>query len=221
MPVNWTTSKLADIATILGGGTPSRAEPSYFGGDLPWVTPTDLAPIGKIVALGDVAESLTRTGLQNSSAKLIPAESVLFSSRASIGKIAVTDRVCATNQGFINLTPKKDIVCPWFLAYLLGRYTSDDANARFMISGTISELCELRDDVAQNAAAAYAPEQLCRERSVALIISLYKSVPALHHAARDPNITRVLRMLSTQSKHPAHCIHAAIALQHAESKFNR
>jgi type I restriction enzyme S subunit len=125
MPVNWTTSKLADIATILGGGTPSRAEPSYFGGDLPWVTPTDLAPIGKIVALGDVAESLTSTGLQNSSAKLIPAESVLFSSRASIGKIAVTDRVCATNQGFINLTPKKDIVCPWFLAYLLGRYTSD------------------------------------------------------------------------------------------------
>jgi type I restriction enzyme S subunit len=117
--------KLADIATIQGGGTPSRAEPSYFGGDLPWVTPTDLAPIGKIVALGDVAESLTGTGLQNSSAKLIPAGSVLFSSRASIGKIAVTDRDCATNQGFINLTPKADIVCPWFLAYLLGRYTRD------------------------------------------------------------------------------------------------
>lgn len=125
MPVSWTTTKLADIAVIQGGGTPSRAEPSYFGGDLPWVTPTDLAPIGKIIALGDVAESLTSTGLQSSSAKLIPAGSVLFSSRASIGKIAVTDRECATNQGFINLTPKADIVCPWFLAYLLGRYTSD------------------------------------------------------------------------------------------------
>lgn len=125
MPVNWTTTKLSDIALIQGGGTPSRAEPSYFGGDLPWVTPTDLAPIGKIVVLGDVAESLTSAGLQNSSAKLIPAGSVLFSSRASIGKIAVTDRECATNQGFINLTPKADIVCPWFLAYLLGRYTSD------------------------------------------------------------------------------------------------
>jgi type I restriction enzyme S subunit len=125
MPVNWTTTKLADIATIQGGGTPSRAEPAYFGGDLPWVTPTDLAPIGKIVALGNVAESLTSIGLQNSSAKLIPAGSVLFSSRASIGKIAVTDRECATNQGFINLTPKADVVCPWFLAYLLGRYTSD------------------------------------------------------------------------------------------------
>lgn len=125
MPVNWTTTKLANIATIRGGGTPSRAEPTYFGGELPWVTPTDLAPIGKIVALGNVAESLTSSGLQNSSAKLIPAGSVLFSSRASIGKIAVTDRECATNQGFINLTPEADSVCPWFLAYLLGRYTSD------------------------------------------------------------------------------------------------
>lgn len=123
--MNWTKAKLADLATIQGGGTPSRTDPSYFGGGLPWVTPTDLAPIGKIGALGKVAESLTSTGLQNSSAKLIPAGSVLFSSRATIGKIAVTDRECATNQGFINLTPKADRVCPWFLAYLLSRYTSD------------------------------------------------------------------------------------------------
>jgi type I restriction enzyme S subunit len=125
MPVNWTKTKLADLATIQGGGTPSRAEPSYFGGDLPWVTPTDLAPIGKIDVLGKASETLTAAGLQNSSAKLIPAGSVLFSSRASIGKIAVTDKECATNQGFINLTPKAELVCPWFLAYLLGRYTSD------------------------------------------------------------------------------------------------
>lgn len=125
MPANWTTTKLADIATIQGGGTPSRSEPAYFGGDLPWVTPTDLAPIGKIVPLGDVAQALTSAGLERSSAKLIRAGSVLFSSRASIGKIAVTDRDCATNQGFINLTPKAELVCPWFLAYLLGRYTKD------------------------------------------------------------------------------------------------
>lgn len=125
MPVNRTRTKLGDIATIQGGGTPSRAEASYFGGDLPWVTPSDLAPIGKIVELGRVAETLTCAGLKNSSAKVIPAGSVLFSSRASIGKIAVTDRACATNQGFINLTPKADSVCPWFLAYLLAHHTSE------------------------------------------------------------------------------------------------
>lgn len=125
MSGNWTKTTLAAIAHIQGGGTPSRAEPSYFGGPLPWVTPSDLAPIGQINVLGSVAESLTNTGLQNSSAKLIPAGSVLFSSRASIGKIVVTDRDCATNQGFINLTPDPAHVYPWFLAYLLGRYTSD------------------------------------------------------------------------------------------------
>jgi type I restriction enzyme S subunit len=125
VPANWTNHKLADIATIQGGGTPSRSEPGYFRGHLPWVTPSDLAPIGKVTTLGNVAGSLTASGLQNSSAKLIPAGSVLFSSRASIGKIVVTDRDCATNQGFINLTPRAEIVCPWFLAYLLGYYTSD------------------------------------------------------------------------------------------------
>jgi type I restriction enzyme, S subunit len=125
VPANWTMTRLADIADIQGGGTPSRAEPAYFGGELPWVTPTDLAPIGRIGTLGGVAQSITDAGLRNSSAKLIPAGSVLFSSRASIGKIAVTDRPCATNQGFINLTPDAESVCPWFLAYLLGRYTSD------------------------------------------------------------------------------------------------
>lgn len=125
MLAGWNDVKLADIAIIQGGGTPSRTEAKYFGGELPWVTPTDLAPIGKIELLGEIAEALTKAGLQNSSAKLIPAGSVLFSSRASIGKIAVTGRDCATNQGFINLTPKPNSVCPWFLAYLLGRYTGE------------------------------------------------------------------------------------------------
>lgn len=125
MPQTWHRTTLADIATIQGGGTPSRSEPSYFGGDLPWVTPSDLAPIGEVTLLGPVAESLTLQGLRASSAKLLPPGSVLFSSRASIGKIAVTDRECATNQGFINLTPKGEGVDPWFLAYLLARHRSD------------------------------------------------------------------------------------------------
>jgi len=121
----WTRMKLADIATIQGGGTPSRSEPSFFDGGLPWVTPSDLAPIGEVTVLGEVAESLTQEGLRASSAKLLPPGSVLYSSRASIGKIAVTDRECATNQGFINLTPNGEHVDSWFLAYLLARHRED------------------------------------------------------------------------------------------------
>lgn len=125
MPAIWNTLKLGDVATIQGGGTPSRADSAYFGGELPWVTPSDLPPIGKIASLGAVGGALTKAGLENSSAKLIPTGSVLFSSRASIGKIAVTDRPCATNQGFINLTPKAGLICPWFLAYLLAHHRGD------------------------------------------------------------------------------------------------
>lgn len=121
----WTMMKLADIATIQGGGTPSRSEPSFFGGDVPWVTPSDLGPIGEVTMLGEVAEGLTYEGLRASSAKLLSPGSVLFSSRASIGKIAVTDRACATNQGFINLTPDRERVDSWFLAYLLSRHRED------------------------------------------------------------------------------------------------
>ena len=118
---------LEDVAVLVGGGTPSRAKSEYFGGDVPWVTPTDLPPIGTIRILGSVSENLTEAGLKNSSAKLVPPGSVLFSSRASIGKIAVTNRECATNQGFCNFVPKRDVLDPWYLAYYLSSETHNIA----------------------------------------------------------------------------------------------
>ncbi|MBF0628003.1 MAG: restriction endonuclease subunit S [Magnetococcales bacterium] len=114
-----------EIALIQGGGTPTRAEPAFFNGEIPWVTPTDLGPIGQISELGSVKESITELGLQKSSAKLIEPSSVLFSSRASIGKIAVSDKYFTTNQGFANFTPFKDKVDLWFLAFILRRYTKE------------------------------------------------------------------------------------------------
>lgn len=121
----WSTRQLGQIADLLGGGTPKRRCPEYFGRFIDWVTPSDLPPIGTVALLGKTAEGLSEQGLQNSSARRIPAGSVLFSSRASIGKIAVTDRECATNQGFAALVPKPGMVDPWFLAYLLCRYTGE------------------------------------------------------------------------------------------------
>ena len=116
---------LEDVAALVGGGTPSRAKSEYFGGDVPWVTPTDLPPIGTVRLLGPVSENLTEAGLKNSSAKLVPPGSVLFSTRASIGKIAVTDRKCATNQGFCNFVPKHGVLDPWYLAYYLSSETDN------------------------------------------------------------------------------------------------
>jgi type I restriction enzyme S subunit len=126
IPVDqWKEHRLDEIALIQGGGTPRRSEARYFGGTIPWVTPTDLSAIGLVRELDKTKDTLTDVGLENSSAKLIEPGSVLFSSRASIGKVAVTSVPCATNQGFANFTPNRGAVDPWFLAYLLCRYTPD------------------------------------------------------------------------------------------------
>ena len=118
---------LEEVATLVGGGTPSRAKTEYFGGGIPWVTPTDLPSRGTVGLLGPVADHITEAGLQNSSAKIVPPGTVLFSSRASIGKIAITDRECTTNQGFCNLVPKHDVIDPWYLAYFLSAATDEIA----------------------------------------------------------------------------------------------
>ena len=118
---------LEDVAVLVGGGTPSRSKQEYFGGNVPWVTPTDLPPIGTVRPLGVIAENITELGLRNSSATLVPPGTVLFSSRASIGKIAVADRECSTNQGFCNFVPKSGVIDSWYLAYCLSASTNDIA----------------------------------------------------------------------------------------------
>lgn len=110
---------ISSVARLFGGGTPPRSNSNFFGGEIPWVTPTDLPPIGEVSVLGDVPGSLTREGLAASSACLLPVPVVLYSSRATIGKIVVAEQPCATNQGFISFVPNTEVLDPWFLAYYL------------------------------------------------------------------------------------------------------
>ena len=123
--MNTILRNLEDVAVLVGGGTPSRTKSEYFDGDVPWVTPSDLPAKGNVRPLGPVAETITRIGLRNSSATLLPPGTVLFSTRASIGKIAVADRECSTNQGFCNFIPAVDVMDSWYLAYYLAVVTED------------------------------------------------------------------------------------------------
>jgi type I restriction enzyme S subunit len=123
--VNSKVVPIHSVTELVGGGTPPRSQSVFFGGPIPWVTPSDLPPIGNVAELGEVRESLTEAGLKASSAKLLRPPAVLFSSRASIGKIAVATRACATNQGFINFIPDLSCLDPWFLAYYLRFRTPD------------------------------------------------------------------------------------------------
>ena len=100
----WEQRKLGDIAEIVGGGTPSTSNSSYWDGDIDWYAPAEME--GQRYAVGS-ARKITIAGLQHSSAKILPAEkTVLFTSRAGIGKMAILKRPGATNQGFQSLILK-------------------------------------------------------------------------------------------------------------------
>jgi type I restriction enzyme S subunit len=118
-PKGWQVKRLGEVTEIVGGGTPSKTIPTYWDGDVVWVTPSDLPPLGTgPVGIEDGARRLTAAGVEGSSATLLPAGTILFSSRATIGKIAIATTTLTTNQGFVNLTPGPKVLSR-FLAQLL------------------------------------------------------------------------------------------------------
>ena len=102
--------ELGNATEIRGGATPRRDNAAYWGGDIPWVTPTDLpAPGAGIADVQDTTDAITGAGLASCSARVLPPSTVMFSSRASIGKIGIAAVPLTTNQGFINLIPHRDL----------------------------------------------------------------------------------------------------------------
>ena len=100
-PISWEQRKLSGIAEIVGGGTPSTSNSDYWNGDIDWYAPAEIGE--KIFANGSIRK-ITKDGLTHSSAKILPAnKTVLFTSRAGIGNMAILQRSAATNQGFQSL----------------------------------------------------------------------------------------------------------------------
>lgn len=110
-------ARLDEVADVVGGGTPSRQEPRFFGGRIPWATPTDVTALDGMY-IGSTRESITDEGLQFSSTKLLPAGAVLLTSRATIGFTAVATTSICTNQGFVNFICGPHLL-PEYLAYWL------------------------------------------------------------------------------------------------------
>lgn len=118
MVSDWSKVLLEEIAEIVGGGTPSKADPTYWNGNIPWATPTDLTS-SKVRVTSKTKNYITEEGLAKSSAKLMPAGSVLMTSRATIGECAINLVPMATNQGFTNFVCKEGTFNK-YLYYLLG-----------------------------------------------------------------------------------------------------
>lgn len=117
LPEEWMAMTLADAATVVGGGTPSKNQSTYWNGDVPWATPTDITGLGGRF-ISETAASITEAGLASSSATLLPPNSLLMTTRATIGACAINRGRMATNQGFQSLVPNQTCVVD-FLYYFV------------------------------------------------------------------------------------------------------
>lgn len=98
---DWKEQKLGDEFRIIGGGTPETLKPEYWNGNIQWFTPTEL----KKKYVNNSLRTITDLGLKKSSAKILPKGTLLFSSRATIGDVSITNSECTTNQGFQSFLP--------------------------------------------------------------------------------------------------------------------
>jgi type I restriction enzyme S subunit len=119
VPDRWRDGTISDLGDVIGGSTPSKAKPEYYTEHgIAWITPKDLS-IDKSKFIAHGANDITELGLRNSSARLMPRGTVLFSSRAPIGYIAVASGEVCTNQGFKSIVPKESVGTAFIYYFLI------------------------------------------------------------------------------------------------------
>lgn len=124
--MSWPLVSIKECARIVSGATPKSAVSDYWDGDLAWVTPKDLANLGSKY-IEDTPRKITQAGLQSCSAEMLPPGSVLFSSRAPIGHVAINTIPMATNQGFKSMVPEP-CLDPSYLYWWLRAHRQDLEN---------------------------------------------------------------------------------------------
>ena len=160
---SWKEYKIEDIGIVVGGATPSTKDSSNYDGNIPWITPKDLANHnGRYISHGERMISLQ--GFNNCSCQMLPKNSILFSSRAPIGYVAIANNELCTNQGFKSIIPNNNIVDSLFLYYLLVYYKPVIEN---MGSGTTFK--EVSGSVMKNL-AINIPE-IDEQKKIAAILS--------------------------------------------------
>jgi type I restriction enzyme S subunit len=119
MKQGWEIKTLGDISEIMNGGTPDTTVPKFWDGENLWITPKDMGKLESIY-VDDTLRKITDEGLKNSSAKILPPNSIILSSRAPIGHLAINTKTISTNQGCKGLVPKIG-VDTLFLYYFLSK----------------------------------------------------------------------------------------------------
>ena len=119
MPYDWREGTISDLGDVIGGSTPSKAKSEYYTEHgIAWITPKDLS-VNKSKFIAHGADDITELGLRNSSARLMPRGTVLFSSRAPIGYIAIASGEVCTNPGFKSVVPKQTVGTAFIYYFLI------------------------------------------------------------------------------------------------------
>ena len=124
IPKKWKWVRLNAVGKVIGGGTPKTGVSAYWNGDIPWITPADLGKNhDQIICSG--AKLITQKGLDESAARLMPKGSIVYSSRAPIGHIAIAGNDLCTNQGCKSFVPESKCISTEWAYYMLIARTSD------------------------------------------------------------------------------------------------
>jgi type I restriction enzyme S subunit len=161
----WRKVKLGEIVDVYGGGTPSTLNSKYWSGDIAWLTPAEVVALSGHRFIDKTERYITEEGLKNSSVKVMPINSLLLTSRATIGEIVINKVPMATNQGFINIQPRKiDLM---FLFYWLKK------NQKFLNQMAIgSTFNELSKSVFKKI-EIFLPEDISDQKRIASILSAF------------------------------------------------
>ena len=162
----WVERKISDIGTVVGGATPSTKKPeNYENGKIAWITPKDLSTFsGRYIEWGE--RNITEIGLKSCSTQLLPPNTILFSSRAPIGYVAIAANEVCTNQGFKSVIPNEN-TDPLFLFYLL-KYNKDKIEG--MGSGTTFK--EVSGNTMKNIVVNVPTDKKAQEKIAAILGSI-------------------------------------------------
>ncbi|GAA0542653.1 restriction endonuclease subunit S [Chitinophaga japonensis] len=161
IPEDWNTPALEDVSQVIGGGTPSTQNKEFWNGAINWFTPSE---IGKSKYVAESLRKITEKGLRNSSAKLLPVGSVLLTTRATIGELAITTEPSCTNQGFQSLVLRENVNLD-FLYYVLCRRKND-----FLRNASGSTFLEISPQKVKKTKVPF-PRTYCEQTAIATTLS--------------------------------------------------
>ena len=173
IPASWKAVRLRDVAEVIGGGTPSRTQPKFWGGRIPWVVPSEVTElIGR--ELHSSRESITDEGLRDAGLRVLPERSVLLTTRATIGATAIVALPVTTNQGFQSLVAKNAIDSLWLY------YCVSSKSRELMRRGAGSTFREVSRDSVRSLPVLLPP--LPEQRAIAAVLD---SVDSAMERARE------------------------------------